>query len=635
MEGSEEDIAEEGELEGEEKGWSSAQRELYRILNRLYEGFAPVDIREKRGGGCLDILPLEPYTPKHPNLSPLYGVLEGEDAVYLVHGASPHTLESLIKFNFHTLRSVDDVKSSRLILGSRVTAGNDVSDVALKFIFYQLLQTLDFVHRQGLWHGALCTFMVHISSDLWLRLDPPQTLLDRSVEDIQQRQGAPRLQEAMQQSLSEQWRQGLISNFDYLMAINAAAGRRMGDPTFHPIIPWVTDFSSQDEDEDAKHWRDLGKSKFRLAKGDHQLLSTFVNSPIPHHITESLSEITYYIYMARRTPLSTLRSVVRSNFEAKEYPQSMQRMYEWTPDECIPEFFTDESVFESIHKQGSGMADLQLPAWCSTPAEFVSWHMKLLESPVVSAKLHEWIDLNFGVGLDGSRAVEAMNVSLPVESLPSYRLRKNPGFVQVFTLPHPPKIIPSLSKQPSEEDIRCNSAFALRFAHFLSPAYYPSVPVTEATHPEDHPDKAFVQQLQSEDIFAAGCVLVEMYLQEPLATNPELRREKNLHGNARLERLPQIPRRLVQGLLSRSLDAGQALSHAMFAPCFPKLYQFLSSYQLLNKWPERLDYFATASDQILHAILPEQLPMVVDLLVSSSYKTWRLPIVVVKVVSAL
>lgn len=53
--------------------------------------------------------------------------------------------------------------------------------------------------------------------------------------------------------------------------------------------------------------------------------------------------------MARRVPMDVLKSVVRSNFEAKEYPESIQRMMQWSPDECIPEFYSDPDVFESLH----------------------------------------------------------------------------------------------------------------------------------------------------------------------------------------------------------------------------------------------------------------------------------------------
>jgi WD repeat-containing protein 81 len=59
----------------------------------------------------------------------------------------------------------------------------------------------------------------------------------------------------------------------------------------------------------------------------------------------------------------------------------MQRMYEWTPDECIPEFFYDETVFTSCHED---MPNIDLPHWCATPSDFIAYHRKLLESDNVS-----------------------------------------------------------------------------------------------------------------------------------------------------------------------------------------------------------------------------------------------------------
>ena len=202
-------------------------------------------------------------------------------------------------------------------------------------------------------------------------------------------------------------------------------------------------------------------------------------------------ELTYYVYMARVTPLDVLRRVVRANFEAKEYPNSMRRLFAWTPDEAIPEFFTDARIFTSRHRAASAataddgnndskasssssssssssteqqqqqqqqphpsLPDMKLPAWCASAEELVSYHAEMLESRHVSKHLHHWIDLNFGWLLStqtatrpaSAAAVAAMNVALPRASqqpppaLAGGRLLHNgPGFTKLFRLPHPPR----------------------------------------------------------------------------------------------------------------------------------------------------------------------------------------------------
>ncbi|CAG8608548.1 1207_t:CDS:10, partial [Diversispora eburnea] len=88
-----------------------------------------------------------------------------------------------------------------------------------------------------------------------------------------------------------------------------------------------------------------------------------------------------------------------TKYEPNEYPSSLQRLIEWTPDECIPEFYTDQIIVISIHPD---MPDLQLPSIYKIYAE-------ALESDYVSSNLHLWIDLTFGcVDADEAKIAQKM-----------------------------------------------------------------------------------------------------------------------------------------------------------------------------------------------------------------------------------
>ncbi|KAL4239028.1 WD repeat-containing protein 81 [Mactra antiquata] len=236
--------------------------------------------------------------------------------------------------------------------------------------------------------------------------------------------------------LTEDWVNHKINNFRYLMYLNYLAGRRLGDPNHHPVLPWVMDFKKSNSGH-----RNLSMSKFRLNKGDSQLDFTFEamaelgdDEHIPHHISDVLSDITYYVYKARRTQKHLLCTYVRTKWVPNEYPHSIERMYEWTPDECIPEFFTDPTIFTSIHED---LPDLELPSWCSSAADFIERHMAMLESESVSANLHRWIDLTFGYKLSGISAVKSKNVYLQL--VDQHKNLMSHGVVQLFNHPHPLK----------------------------------------------------------------------------------------------------------------------------------------------------------------------------------------------------
>ncbi|PKA52692.1 hypothetical protein AXF42_Ash001673 [Apostasia shenzhenica] len=228
------------------------------------------------------------------------------------------------------------------------------------------------------------------------------------------------------------WWKGELSNYEYLLILNKLAGRRWGDHTFHTVMPWVIDFSVKPDENCDTGWRDLKKSKWRLAKGDEQLDFTYLTSEVPHHVSdECLSELAVCSYKARRLPLKILCSAVRSVYEPNEYPSNMQRLYQWTPDECIPEFYSDPQMFFSIHSE---MCDLAVPSWSSSPEEFISLHRNALESDRVSRDIHHWIDITFGYKLSGEASILAKNVML-LASDPS--IPKSTGRRQLFTNPHP------------------------------------------------------------------------------------------------------------------------------------------------------------------------------------------------------
>ncbi|KAK2912333.1 hypothetical protein Q8A73_006446 [Channa argus] len=413
-----------------------------------------------------------------PNVLPTECLLETADMLYVILPYTQYSLHDIVSFSPAKLAN---------------------SHAKVLFILYQLLIAVQACHIAGLSCGELSLQDIAVDEQLCSRLkvnlahyeelgtewdanrdvngrQAPKSNLPRDSVCVSQEN--KRLCEDCFDELKTlvlDWVHGRVSNFHYLMELNRLAGRRDGDPNYHPVLPWVVDFTVP-----FGKFRDLRRSKFRLNKGDKQLDFTYemtkqalaaaaVNGVggggvggdltgslgagstglsdhlhVPHHISDVLSDITYYVYKARQTPKSVLCSHVRSQWEPNEYPGSMERMQSWTPDECIPEFYTDPSIFRSIHPD---MPDLDVPSWCKSFEEFIEVHRRLLESREVSQHLHHWIDLTFGYKLSGKEAVKAKNVCLHLvdnhTNLTTY------GVVQLFDQPHPPRLSPS-QYAPSE-----------------------------------------------------------------------------------------------------------------------------------------------------------------------------------------
>lgn len=374
---------------------------------------------------------------RHPNIVPILGLLKtSSNDNNLVLPKTPYTLENILYYSQNAL----------------------MPEWQIRFLMYQLLSAIAYLHSIGVAHGNICPSRVLLTNSSWSWLsfcNKPRLVVGLGSTDGKCN-GSPtssRLCSCMEccssrglyadlklfssldwHSQFNRWWRGELSNFEYLLFLNRLAGRRWGDHTFHPVMPWVVDFSIKPDENSDSGWRDLSKSKWRLAKGDEQLDFTYSTSEVPHHVSdECLSELAVCSYKARRLPLSVLRIAVRSVYEPNEYPSTMQRLYQWTPDECIPEFFSDPQIFYSQH---SGMADLSVPSWADGPEEFVKLHRAALESKRVSSQIHHWIDITFGYKMSGQAAISAKNVML--SSSESSKPR-SVGRRQLFTEPHPPR----------------------------------------------------------------------------------------------------------------------------------------------------------------------------------------------------
>jgi len=394
------------------------------------------------------------------------------------------------------------------------------------------------------------------------------------------------------------WRAGVLSNLDYLLELNARAGRTRGDRAFHAVVPWVVDFvNDPDEATDEARtsssssssstststssplgrWRDLTKTKWRLCKGDAQLDHAFEHSD--HHVSDDcLSELAVCVYKSRVLPLSVLRRTVRMNFVADEYPRTIARVFEWSPDECVPEFYDDASVFKSAHPEDVGLRDLEVPSGCDSPEDFVAKHRAALESDVVSRGLPAWIDLTFGVALRGEDAIRAKNVMVEPADVTAPR---GFGRVALFRTPHPARglaaprlLVPDRSPSPPRSSIDADEDPTRRASHssLLGDDRIPLLTIApadvlEALDPPPPPPPATERETRArtlrdaarEDVRALGRVFAAVYARDVAVLDmPITEVEKSV-----VPSLPLVVRATVASMTSTRASGGAPTAAAV------------------------------------------------------------------------
>ncbi|XP_028170589.1 WD repeat-containing protein 81 [Ostrinia furnacalis] len=423
---------------------------LSEVLFRLY-GCNIIRIKHDSSGKLVEYKEIAPnkYVSKsyetHVNLLSALFILETDNNYFVIYGGHyEHSLLDCLNFSPHLV----DMNYGRGL-----------------FLTYQLLHMAKATGDRGLSLGNLTLQDIYLTENLWLQILPLVTnnihCLDASlIHENKSKQTTPVVSSNSQSQAKKEewcwrndavqleklcmlWVRGRISNLDYLLHLNALAGRSADDPQAHFMVPWVTDFASRC----GRNWRDLSKSKYRLNKGDRQLDMTYdvgsCSEQIPHHVSDALTDITCYVYLARRTQKEVLCKYVRNKWVPAEYPASIQRMQEWTPDECIPEFYTDPTVFKSIHED---LPDLGIPSWATCAEDFITKHREALESTHVSENLHHWIDITFGYKLSGAASIKAKNVCLSL--VDGHTVPRKGAMAQLLAAPHPPRTPRPLPPQP-------------------------------------------------------------------------------------------------------------------------------------------------------------------------------------------
>lgn len=242
---------------------------------------------------------------------------------------------------------------------------------------------------------------------------------------------APQLKTTMPtlEEYTRMWQLGQIDNFTYLEKLNAFADRSTLDFTQYPVYPWVVaDYTSQELDLDnVETFRDLSKpigalnpqrlEQFQQRYNDMLLFSSNgeEDSSIPpflygtHYSTPGF--VLFYLIRQRADEALRLQN---GKFDSPDrmfhsMEQTWQNVLHSSTDvkELIPEFYHGAGQFllnsnrlEFGKRLGDGQRvnDVELPPWANhSPTEFVRKMRLALESDIVSASLHLWIDLVFGV----------------------------------------------------------------------------------------------------------------------------------------------------------------------------------------------------------------------------------------------
>ncbi|XP_054259566.1 lysosomal-trafficking regulator isoform X2 [Macrosteles quadrilineatus] len=240
------------------------------------------------------------------------------------------------------------------------------------------------------------------------------------------------------------WREGHLTNWEYLTTLNKMAGRCYNDLMQYPVMPFVlADYTSTTLDlTDPQSYRNFKKPMAVQEKSSEQhyinnyneltnALNLISINHEPYHYSSHYSNSGTVLHFLVRLPpfTSMFINYQDNNFDLPDRTfHSLHTTWRLTSSESstdvkelIPEFFflpeflaNHEGFNFGTRQNGLKVDEVDLPPWaCGDPRRFILIHRQALESDYVRENLPHWIDLVFGYKQTGKAAVESINVFHP------------------------------------------------------------------------------------------------------------------------------------------------------------------------------------------------------------------------------
>ncbi|GKY94072.1 hypothetical protein MPSEU_000373700 [Mayamaea pseudoterrestris] len=234
-----------------------------------------------------------------------------------------------------------------------------------------------------------------------------------------------------------EWQKGTLTNYQYLLALNSAAGRTFHDLGRYPVFPWVIqDYGCSTKKlnlQCAGTYRDLSKPvgalnqerldyfKTRMKNmhdmGGKFLYGTHYSAPayVLYYLVRSMPEHMLCLQNGKFDAADRMFFDVENTFNCVLSNHADVK-------ELIPEFYGNNIDFlinaRGLHlgatQKGQRVDDVRLPTWAKSAKDFLKKNRLALESDLCTTKLPHWIDLIFGSNSRGDAAAKADNLFHPI-----------------------------------------------------------------------------------------------------------------------------------------------------------------------------------------------------------------------------